>query len=168
MEDCHFCGRSNCRNNCPVQYTSKVTVLDMLHRIGVEDNVSFYGGSKGKRDFILNILWQRDFEDAFIKQLSGMQTAPLVGSPSNNENENSGEITLNDCFEEFRRPEMLDDDNKWYCNKCKDHVRATKQMDLFKAPPILVVNLKRFKQSGNQSRFFGMYGGGGYGQKIDC
>lgn len=78
-----------------------------------------------------------------------MQTAPLVGSPSNDENENSGEITLNDCFEEFRRPEMLDDDNKWYCNKCKDHVRATKQMDLFKAPPILVVNLKRFKQSGN-------------------
>lgn len=64
---------------------------------------------------------------------------------------------------------MLDDDNKWYCNKCKDHVRATKQMDLYKAPPILVINLKRFKQSGGQSsRFFGMYGGGGYGQKIDA
>lgn len=40
-------------------------------------------------------------------------------------------------------------------------------MEIFKAPPILIVNLKRFKQSGGQSRFFGMYGGGGYGQKID-
>lgn len=98
----------------------------MLHRIGVEDNVSFYGGQKGKRDLILNILWCREFEDAFIKQLSGMCTAPLVGTPSNDENDSSDGINLLSCFEEFRRPEMLDDDNKWYCNKCKDHVRATK------------------------------------------
>ena len=47
-------------------------------------------------------------------------------------------------------------------------MRATKQMEMFKAPPILVVNLKRFKQSGGQSRFFGLYSGGGYGQKIDA
>ena len=40
-------------------------------------------------------------------------------------------------------------------------------MEIFRAPPILIVNLKRFKQSGQSSRFFGLYGGGGYGQKID-
>jgi ubiquitin carboxyl-terminal hydrolase 4/11/15 len=98
----------------------------MLHRIGVEDNISFYSGQKGKRDLILNIQWQRDFEDAFIKQLSGMCTPQQVGKSSTDEHESSGDISLKDCFEEFRRPEMLDDDNKWYCNKCKDHVRATK------------------------------------------
>ena len=67
MEDCHFCGNSYCRSNCPLPYSSKETVLDTLHKIGVEDNISFYGGNKGKRDLILNILWHRDFEDAFIK-----------------------------------------------------------------------------------------------------
>ena len=48
-------------------YSSKETVLDLLHKIGVEDNISFYGGNKGKRDLILNMLWNRDFEDQFIK-----------------------------------------------------------------------------------------------------
>ena len=76
-------------------------------------------------------------------------------------------MTLQDCFEEFRKPEMLDEDNKWYCNKCKDHVRAKKQMDIFRAPPILIINLKRFKQSGQSSRYWNSYSGGGYGSKID-
>lgn len=123
-----------------------MTVLDMLHKIGVEDNVSFYESRRnaGKSDLILNIVWQRDFTDQFIKQLSGMTTGKKIASDDAGADEECG-IKLMDCFEEFRKPEMLDDDNKWYCNKCKDHVRATKQMEIFKAPPILIVNLKRFK-----------------------
>ena len=42
MQSCHFCGNSYCRNNCPLPYSETTTVLDMLHKIGVEDNVSFY------------------------------------------------------------------------------------------------------------------------------
>ena len=33
-----------------------------------------------------------------------------------------GAITLKDCLEEFKKSEMLDEENKWYCPKCKDHV----------------------------------------------
>ena len=33
-----------------------------------------------------------------------------------------------DCLEEFERPEQLDEDNKWYCPSCKDHVQATKTL----------------------------------------
>jgi len=40
--------------------------------------------------------------------------------------EQQKEITIDDCFDEFSKPEMLDEDNKWYCNKCKEHVQATK------------------------------------------
>jgi len=143
-----------------------MTVLDLLHKVGVEDNVSFYD-ERGKRDVILNMVWHADFEDAFIKQLSGMAQGKKLENAPEEILEDGQTITLKDCFEEFRRPEMLDDENKWYCNKCKEHVRATKQMEIYKPPPILIVNLKRFKQSGNASRFFGMYSGGGYGQKID-
>ena len=32
------------------------------------------------------------------------------------------DITIEDCFAEFKKPELLDEDNKWYCNKCKEHV----------------------------------------------
>ena len=31
-------------------------------------------------------------------------------------------LSIEDCFDEFKKPELLDEDNKWYCNKCKEHV----------------------------------------------
>ena len=54
-------------------------------------------------------------------------------------------VTIDDCFEEFKKPEILDEQNMWYCNKCKTHVQATKKIEIYKVPPILVVSLKRFK-----------------------
>jgi len=54
-------------------------------------------------------------------------------------------LTLDHCLDNFIRPERLDDANKWYCSKCKDHVRAVKTMKLWRLPNILVVHLKRFE-----------------------
>ena len=28
------------------------------------------------------------------------------------------QASLTDCFEDFKQTETLDEDNKWYCNKC--------------------------------------------------
>ena len=67
-------------------------------------------------------------------------------------------MTLYDCLKEFEKPEQLDEDNMWYCSTCKEHVQAKKQLELFKAPLVLVINLKRFKHG--KSRF-SMYGVGG-------
>jgi len=54
-------------------------------------------------------------------------------------------LTLDQCLENFTQPERLDDDNKWYCSTCKDHVRAEKTMTLWRLPNILVIHLKRFE-----------------------
>ncbi|GFH52642.1 hypothetical protein CTEN210_09118 [Chaetoceros tenuissimus] len=54
-------------------------------------------------------------------------------------------LTLDHCLENFTQPERLDEDNKWYCSKCKDHVRAEKTMTLWRLPNILVIHLKRFE-----------------------
>lgn len=56
-----------------------------------------------------------------------------------------GSVTLDQCFESFTQPERLDDDNMWYCSKCKDHVKAMKTVALWKLPNILVIHLKRFE-----------------------
>mmetsp|Transcript_4923 Transcript_4923/g.7180 ORF Transcript_4923/g.7180 Transcript_4923/m.7180 type:complete len:655 (+) Transcript_4923:778-2742(+) len=53
-------------------------------------------------------------------------------------------VTLDQCFETFTRPERLDENNMWYCSRCKEHVRAMKTMELWKLPNVLVVHLKRF------------------------
>ena len=54
-------------------------------------------------------------------------------------------LTLDQCLENFTQPERLDEENKWYCSTCKDHVRAEKTMTLWRLPNILVIHLKRFE-----------------------
>ena len=56
-------------------------------------------------------------------------------------------ITLQDCLEEFTKQEKLGEDDLWYCPQCKKHQQATKQFDLWRAPDILVVHLKRFSNN---------------------
>lgn len=165
--DCHFCNNHMCRTACPLPYSSNHTVLDYLHKVGVEDNISFYQSRGGKSDLILQLHWHSDFDKSLQRHLSGVVDMAFLDEKAKvfEERENSS-ISIDDCFNEFKREEMLDEDNKWYCNKCKDHVQATKQLEIFKLPPILIINLKRFKQGRAQMRFMGMMGGGA-GQKID-
>jgi ubiquitin carboxyl-terminal hydrolase 4/11/15 len=53
-------------------------------------------------------------------------------------------ITLEECFQETSKSEVLSEDNAWYCNRCKELRRATKTLEIWTAPDILVVHLKRF------------------------
>lgn len=52
------------------------------------------------------------------------------------------------CLDMFAEELTLDDQNEWYCPKCKKFVQASKKMDVWKAPQILIIHLKRFAQSG--------------------
>ncbi|PFH51822.1 hypothetical protein AMATHDRAFT_74701 [Amanita thiersii Skay4041] len=56
-------------------------------------------------------------------------------------------LSLQDCLDEFTKEERLGEDDLWYCPRCKKHQQATKRFDLWKAPDILVVHLKRFSNS---------------------
>lgn len=53
--------------------------------------------------------------------------------------------TLDDCLELYCEEELLEGDEMWYCPKCEAHVEATKKIDLWMLPPILIIHLKRFK-----------------------
>jgi ubiquitin carboxyl-terminal hydrolase 4/11 len=93
--------------------------------------------------------------------------APVLDTFDVNKDDQKKDVTINDCFDEFKKPEILDQDNMWYCNKCKAHVQATKKIEIYKAPPIMIISLKRFKQEKSSNRYYGMFSGGGAGQKID-
>ena len=45
-------------------------------------------------------------------------------------------------------PETLDKSNLWYCSTCKLHVQATKKLEIYQVPKILIIHLKRFKTTG--------------------
>ena len=57
-------------------------------------------------------------------------------------------VSLDDCLDEFEREETLSENDAWYCPRCKEHQRASKKFQLWKAPDILVIHLKRFSAQG--------------------
>jgi ubiquitin C-terminal hydrolase len=39
----------------------------------------------------------------------------------------------------------LDENDTWYCPRCKEHRRAFKKLDLWSLPKFLIIHLKRFQ-----------------------
>ncbi|KAI3457568.1 hypothetical protein Pfo_014231 [Paulownia fortunei] len=58
--------------------------------------------------------------------------------------------SLREALQKFFQPEVLDGNNKYKCDNCKELVAARKQMSVLQAPNVLVIQLKRFE---------GMFGG---------
>ena len=65
------------------------------------------------------------------------------------ENKNDKEINLFDCLEKFREEEILDNDNKWFCERCKSKQRSRRKMQIYQISPYLIIQLKRFKYNNN-------------------
>ena len=57
-------------------------------------------------------------------------------------------VDIYDCLRLDSQQKKLEVGNEWYCSVCKDHQLATKQLQIYKLPEVLIVHLKRFKQSG--------------------
>ncbi|XP_042639358.1 ubiquitin carboxyl-terminal hydrolase 11 [Orycteropus afer afer] len=53
-------------------------------------------------------------------------------------------VRLQECIELFTTVETLEKENPWYCPNCKQHQLATKKLDLWMLPEILIIHLKRF------------------------
>ncbi|GMH29092.1 hypothetical protein Nepgr_030935 [Nepenthes gracilis] len=56
-------------------------------------------------------------------------------------------VSLYKCLEAFLKEEPLGPEDMWYCPKCKKHRQASKKLDLWRLPEILVFHLKRFAYS---------------------
>ncbi|CAA19303.1 CSN-associated deubiquitinating enzyme Ubp12 [Schizosaccharomyces pombe] len=65
-------------------------------------------------------------------------------SDKKDDSEDSRTITLNDCLDEFEKTEQLGEEDPWYCPTCKEFRQASKQMEIWRCPEILIFHLKRF------------------------
>ncbi|TSS11538.1 Ubiquitin carboxyl-terminal hydrolase 32 [Bagarius yarrelli] len=59
-------------------------------------------------------------------------------------------ISLDSCLKAFTTEEELGENELYYCSKCKTHRLATKKLDIWRLPPILIVHLKRFQFVNNR------------------
>ncbi|KAK9755819.1 hypothetical protein RND81_01G053300 [Saponaria officinalis] len=66
-------------------------------------------------------------------------------------------VSLYRCLEAFLKEEPLGPEDMWYCPGCKEHRQATKKLDLWRLPEILVIHLKRFSYSRYTKNKLGTY-----------
>lgn len=58
--------------------------------------------------------------------------------------ETKSDLNLDSCFKNYSEEETLTGDDRWYCRTCKEHRDIDKKLELYKAPKILILQLKRF------------------------
>jgi len=58
-------------------------------------------------------------------------------------------IDLSECLHAFCEKETLSENDAWYCSQCKGFKEASKQIDLWDSPDLLIIHLKRFNYTRN-------------------
>ncbi len=109
MEACNFCQDRRC-DGCPLPYTESATYSDLLAKIGINSNVSFYPNfdtyKRGKHDVIFEVVWNSTLPEAFFsKFISARHFENTDGTEGSEEAKESASVTLGDCLEEFSKPE---------------------------------------------------------------
>ena len=131
FHECYFCGEKRCEN-CELKCDENLRISDLVEKI---------------KDPEFNLEFEVFFEDlpenVDLERLNSY--TDLSKTKEDDEEEKKNNINIYQCFEQFEEPEILGEENAWYCSNCKQHQRATKRMEIFKAPPILMIHLKRFK-----------------------
>lgn len=101
----------------------------------------------------VTVTWNEQAIDYFFsEEASAWQETQKVVDPALEARRQQGKgskrtITLSDCLTEFTKEERLGEDDMWYCSSCKEHKQATKKVELWKVPDVLVFALKRFSSS---------------------
>ena len=54
-------------------------------------------------------------------------------------------VELEHLLEQFVKKQILQEENKWFCDRCKTHKEASKKLEFRTVPPVLVLQLKRFE-----------------------
>lgn len=127
---CYFCNKNRC-GGCVLEFSEEGKINDLFKAAGIESNVALFSSdrfSSGK-EVQIEVVWHHSLDKNLYNVLATHQSWDSV------EKEGTAKLTkendavlLSDCLSEFKITETLDEDNKWYCNRCKDHVIATKTM----------------------------------------
>ncbi|ODV81036.1 peptidase C19, ubiquitin C-terminal hydrolase 2 [Suhomyces tanzawaensis NRRL Y-17324] len=92
-------------------------------------------------------VYQQFFEDEAAQGWSEPPTIPnpeLEQNKAKFEKQRNSKVSLYDCLKAFSTPEVLGEQDLWYCPRCKDHRQATKSIQLWSTGDILTIHLKRF------------------------
>ncbi|XP_006661646.1 ubiquitin carboxyl-terminal hydrolase 9-like isoform X2 [Oryza brachyantha] len=104
--------------------------------------------SNGAPGLTMKLLMDWSDREHEVYDIKYMDELPVVFRPGFMSKKNRQEaVNLFSCLDAFLKDEPLGPDDMWYCPRCKEHKQASKKLDLWRLPEILVVHLKRFSYS---------------------
>ncbi|KAH7295005.1 hypothetical protein KP509_27G028200 [Ceratopteris richardii] len=105
-----------------------------------------FSRARSNAHIYVEVNWpQQALEEYDVKQLETAVEGMRTGFALKKQRQEA--VSLYSCLEAFLKEEPLGPEDMWYCPSCKEHRQASKKLDLWRLPDILVVHLKRFSYS---------------------
>jgi ubiquitin carboxyl-terminal hydrolase 4/11/15 len=123
-----------------------IFVLQSSDSYGSGDSVSFHNSSQPLNlvdRTPIAVTWSMHSQYHYYNKEAENEFEKHASSRKQHHNEETS-VRLDKCIDLFTMTEKLGPEDPWYCSRCKEFQQATKKFDIWKAPPILVVHLKRF------------------------
>ncbi len=133
---CDYCKKKEC-NNCDFTFSKEDTIEKLIN------------SQSKKRTFLIYI--EIPYEYLSNKDLNNIK---LFEEYNNDDGNFKKGKNLYTCFQNLLKKEKLDENNLWYCSNCKENRQALKQLQIYKLPRILIIQLKRFKNENTGFFFF--------------
>ncbi|KAJ8626189.1 hypothetical protein MRB53_019496 [Persea americana] len=152
LENCDPCSRPNDIPMADIELDHQSSVEPFFH-LWLTENKGFSrsrieNDSHIRPDAIIQVLLDWSHRELGVYDVNFLQDLPEVFKSGFTVKKTRQEsISLFSCLEAFLKEEPLGPDDMWYCPTCKEHRQATKKLDLWRLPDILVVHLKRFSYS---------------------
>ncbi|KAL1501454.1 hypothetical protein ABEB36_006770 [Hypothenemus hampei] len=125
---CAICHWTKFCRGCPLSCTDE----SVFHKYGIWNNYSDMHIAIDWDPTALHLRYQSSRERLFVEDESVARCRKLHTEP----------IDLDHCLKAFTSEERLQE--KYHCSRCNDKQPATKKLQIWRLPPILIVHLKRF------------------------
>ncbi|KAL7884651.1 hypothetical protein AOLI_G00074210 [Acnodon oligacanthus] len=135
--------RAIARRCCAEKKRKPLFTIQAVNSNGTTDQGMVDGGStfSSCSPLYVAIDWDPDMKKKYYNE---NEAEKYVKDQSMDVPQQQTTVQLQECIELFTTVETLEEENPWYCPTCKKHQLATKKLDLWSLPEVLIIHLKRF------------------------
>jgi len=151
-------GQAN-SNACSYRKLGSLMKQEANH-ISTHPNTFASPSDAGENDIVANIVgnfgavhlhWPAGLVDDCFDCVEWEKSEEMATAGDGEKKENEV-ATVTDCISKYCEKEQLEESEMWYCDRCKEHVRGWNEEHIYRAPPILIIQLKRFQFSATTHR----------------
>ena len=162
--DIHLANKAKKKNliDIIIPHSKTISSCPFCHKKYEEKEFCYYSELLEKNSTILSLLINNKELNTdlipiiFIANSKYFEVKPNYNYNSNilfiepdKSSKNDKELNLFDCLGKFREEDILDNDNKWFCERCNQKQKAKRKMEIYNTSPYLIIQLKRFNYSNN-------------------